>query len=109
MTVRAVGIRLEGTPEQLDEAFRRLRKVFHFNEGRRYQSRQDPQVQLAYCRAYTYEPATLFNRVETLEAQLQELAEKLGEVELENERLKAQLKLVPTPKPTDVVLGSKHR
>ena len=109
MEYKSTGIRLEGTPEQLDEAFRRLTTVFHLNGGKRYESRQNPELYYTYLRAYVYEPNILLNRLEAVEAETQRLTEIIGELEAENQRLKEQLGLVPTPRPGDVVLGSKHR
>lgn len=109
MEYKSTGIRVEGTPEQLDEALQRLKTVFHLKGGKRYESIQNPELFYTYLRAYIYEPNTLLNRAQASEAEVQRLAEVIGELERENQRLKEQLGLVPTPRPGDVVLGSKHR
>lgn len=106
---KSVGIRIEGTLEQTQEALRRLAKLFHFGTFKHYPNLQSPETPYTYLRAYVYEPDTLLNQLEASQAELQQLAEVLGEVEKENERLKQQLGQVPTPKSGDMVLGTKHR
>ena len=108
--MKSLGIRLEGTEEQIEEGYQRLRQVFDIsNPSRLYDQRNDPSgaVKLCYYRAYLYQ-STLLDRLMAAQRDLEESQQLVGELELEIERLREKLGALPKPKPTDVVLGSPH-
>lgn len=106
--MQSVGVRLEGTVEQIEEASRRLSHVLFFYRPASWRDTDNPQVKLAYLRAYFYTPDTLLNQLEAADRDIQHLTEALGEAELEIQGLKEKLQQLPKPRPYDAVLGSRH-
>lgn len=104
----SVGIRIEGTREQLEECLSRLRHVIFFSRTSFYET-ECTQVKLVYTRGYLYDPDTLLNQLEAAHTDIQHLTEALGEAELEIQQLKAELGKLPKPQPTDAVLGGQSR
>lgn len=106
---KSVGIRIEGTAEQIEETERRLNHVIWLSDGKQYPSKQCPGLTLVYYRGYFYEKDTLLDQLAAALADLQALEERVGELLQENEALKHELDLLPKPKPYDAVLGTPHR
>jgi hypothetical protein len=106
---KSIGIRVEGTAEQLQEAYRRLRHVIEVSTPKEYNSQKNPNVKLNYYRGYFYEKDTLLDQLEAAMSDLRRLEEQLRHLEQENAELKRQLGLVPQPRPYDVVLGTPHQ
>ena len=104
--MQSVGIRIEGTSEQVEECLRRLRHVLFFSRTS-WRDSDHPLVKFAYLRAYFYEPDTLLNQLEAAHRDIRHLTEALGEAELEIQRLREKLQQLPKPQPTDAVLGGR--
>lgn len=111
MPLKSTKIQLEGTPQQIEEAIRRLRHVFEVSSpSRLYQSRRDPEIFCCYLRCYTYRDSdTLLEQLAVAQSEIAALEHELGELCLENERLMQELGLLPKPRPYDAVLSPKVR
>ena len=108
MSPASIGIRLEGTAEQIEEMQRRMDRVIFLSDSKEYPSKHVPGIVLAYYRGYFYEKETILDQLEAAIQDIQALEQRLGELLLENEALKEQLNLIPKPKPYDAVLGGKQ-
>lgn len=106
--MKSVGIRIEGTVDQIGECLRRLSHVLFFSRPASWRDTDNPLVKLAYLRGYFYDPDTLLNQLEAAHRDIQHLTEALGEAELELQRLKEKLQQLPKPQPYDAVLGSRN-
>jgi len=105
---KSVGVRLEGTEEQLGEALKRLKLVADVSEPKLYESRRSSEALLLYCRLYFHaDRPSLADQYWASQRQIQEMQELLGESSFEIERLREALNLAPKPRPFDVVLGGK--
>lgn len=104
-----IGIRIEGTEEQIEEAIRRLNHVFEIHRAHRfYESRSDPEIKFAYVRCYVYRDTdTLLDQLAAANDYINELQIACGERSQEIDRLKEELGLMPKPKPYDAVLSPK--
>jgi hypothetical protein len=105
---KSVGIRIEGSIDQLKETYRRLRHVIELSGGKEYPSKENPNTKLVYYRGYFYEKDTLLDQLEAAIADLRLLEQEIAELKQEKAELKRQLGLIPQPRPYDVVLGTKH-
>lgn len=102
-------LRIEGTEVQIHEALRRLRHVFEVHEAPKlYDSRSDLSVKFCYLRCYTYEIDSLLDQMDAANSYISELEARNGELELEIERLKDLLNILPKPGPGDAVLSPRH-
>lgn len=106
---KSIGIRLEGTPEQIDEALRRLKYIFCFYEPKFFDSQKFEGVKLVYLRAYVYERVTLPDLLHSAESQISQLEYDNYQLHQRVDELLDELGRLPKPQPTDAVLGSPHQ
>lgn len=110
MPYESTRIRIEGTPQQIQEAIRRLRHCFEVSSVSIFyhQPQKDPEIFYCYLRCYAYKDTdTLLDQLSEAQAEITRLELQLGELCLENERLKQELGLLPKPRPYDAVLSPK--
>lgn len=106
---KAVGLRLEGTLEQVEEALRRIGPVMTL-QYRKIYPHLEPDLVYAYTRAYFKDKEmSIFDALEAAQRDIQHLEEELREADRQIERLKKELGILPEPRPGDVVLGSVHK
>lgn len=106
------GLRIECTPEEIDEIERRLRHVFHTNDlskpyPNRYQTSKE-QLKRYFLRIYMYEKDTLLDQLLAAQSYANDLVVEREELLAQITQLKQQLGELPQPKPYDAVLGGKH-
>lgn len=104
-----VGIRIEGTEQEIKEVLRRFNHIFDTvtsSSERFYDSRRATE-KLYYCRTYWFSKASLLDQLEAVQITVRDLEAQNGELLLEIERLREQLRIMPQPQPHDAVLGGK--
>lgn len=111
MPLISTKIRIEGTPEQIEEALKRIKHVFVVSGvSRPFKIDRDPETRLVYLRCYTYRNSdTLLEQLQAAQSDIKDLETKNGELELEVERLQQQLGILPRPRPHDAVLSPRHK
>ena len=110
------GLRLQGTPEEIEEAIRRIQKVFCTNDPselypmRRHGVTIDNGEYSCYLRVYCYLGTdTLFEQLQAALVDIRELEARLGESGQRIAQLEEELGRLAKPKHYDAVLGSPHR
>lgn len=107
-----VQIRVQGSPEKLKEAIDRIRRVLSVTkQSDPYPSTKHTGEYLVYITAYLYKngiPHTFEEEYLSFKQECLELEARLGELSLENEKLREQLGQLPQPDKYSAVLGSKH-
>lgn len=98
-------IRLEGTSEDLQEAYSRLQYIFsdiNWAKQKDYDKPNTDNTKYRYLRCYYYDRNSLLDQLFAAQATIRDLEILVGMLELEILDLKSK----PRPLPTDVVLGS---
>lgn len=103
------GLRIECTPEEIEEIYSRLGHLFHTNNLSKPYESKNVFLKQYYLRIYTYERDTLLDQLLAAQKDIEHLT-------LENDRLlqtirelRRRLNEEPQSQPWDAVLGGKNK
>lgn len=85
------GIRLEGTPKEIDEHLKRLNYLLPYDRLKRYPSQTNPKLELAYLQIYVPPFSPLLDEVQSSNPDIQRLLDIRRELAQRNQQLKEKI------------------
>lgn len=109
--MKRLWIGIQGSPERVEDFVKRLGYICQITKRRPTKDKGEGQISVSVTCYTSYgdaEPSNLVDIVAAQDNQIQELQTTVGQLELEVQRLKQELAILPKPRPYDVVLGSQN-